>query len=115
MRITKIKAGWRTASLSEQLLDGPLTEMRQRILREAQSEGLWPLTDEHWDVIHFVLDYYWKHHQSPVAVRVGRSLGMGVRQLHTLFPCGVVKTVFRLAGIELPPDAPMVNSLTWWN
>ena len=81
MRITKIKAGWRTASLSEQLLDGPLTEMRQRILREAQSEGLWPLTDEHWDVIHFVLDYYWKHHQSPVAVRVGRSLGMGVRQL----------------------------------
>jgi len=106
---------WLMAPLDEELFEGPLAELRERIEREAEGEGLAPLEPRHWAVIRFVLDYYWRHHQAPVAVRIGRAAGLGVRALRSLFPAGAAKTVFRLAGIEMPPELPHHKSLTWWN
>lgn len=92
-----------------------LAGLRERIEEEAEAEGLAPLSKRQWSVIRYVLDYYWRVHEVPVAVRIGRALGLGVRQLHELFPAGAVKTTFRLAGLELPPETPHRKSLTWWN
>ena len=87
-------------------LCGPAAHLQARIEREAEAEGLAPLTPEHWAVIQVVLDDYLATGQVPVAVRIGRSVGLTARQLSKLFPSGAAKTACRLAGLELPPDLP---------
>lgn len=106
---------WLMVPVTEETFDGPLAELRHRIEEGAQQEGLAPLERRQWVVIRFVLDYYWRQHRAPVAVRIGRATGLGARELHRLFPAGAAKTVFRLAGIEMPPELPHHKSLTWWN
>lgn len=88
-------------------LCGPSAHFQKRIESEALSEGLSPLTRDHWAVMQFVLDSYLSCGQVPVAVKIGRATGLSPRQLSALFPAGAVKTVLRLAGMELPPDLPM--------
>ncbi|MFH2008506.1 MAG: TusE/DsrC/DsvC family sulfur relay protein [bacterium] len=109
------KPTWIHVPNGDEPLTGPMAELRERILREAENEGLTPLTDRHWAVILFVLDSYWRTGQVPVAVKIGRATGLGVRELFHLFPSGVAKTIFRLAALEMPPDLPHRKSLSWWN
>lgn len=106
---------WLTVPLTEDMFDGPQADLRRHIEHEAEGEGLSPLDPRQWSVIRFVLDYYWRHHQAPVAVRIGRACGLGVKEMHHLFPAGAAKTALRLAGIEMPKDLPHVKALTWWN
>ena len=106
---------WLTPPLTADFLEGDLAGLRLQIEREADDEGLAPLSPRQWAVIRYVLAYYWRHHCAPVAVRIGRATGLGVRELYRLFPAGAAKTVFRLAGVELPPELPHNKSLSWWN
>ncbi len=106
---------WLTAPVAEELFDGPFAELRQRIETEAVQEGLAPLDQKQWAVIRFVLDFYWREHRVPVAVKIGRACGLGVKELYNLFPAGAAKTSLRLAGFELPPELPHQKALSWWN
>lgn len=73
---------------------------------QAQREGL-PLTDEHWQIIRFLRDYYHQHGvQAQVRVMIqhftklwGEARG-GNRYLHEIFPNGgPQKQGNRLAGL----------------
>lgn len=86
-----------------------------RMVEEADREGIGPLTDAHWAVISFVLDFHRLSGQTPAAVRIGRACHLGVRQLATLFPRGAVRTVFDLAGLPLPADLPPEALSHLWN
>jgi sulfur relay (sulfurtransferase) DsrC/TusE family protein len=85
-------------------LPGPFRHLQQKIESAAERDGLWPLTGAHWKVIRFFLEYHEEHGRPPVPVRIGRATGFGARELHELFPEGVVQTICRLAGLELPAD-----------
>lgn len=85
-------------------LNGSCSDLRDMIERSAAEEGLSPLSDAHWAVISFVLEYHRAHQRVPVVVRIGRKTGLGPRQLSALFPAGAAKTVLRMAGIPLPSD-----------
>jgi len=85
-------------------LTGTYSDRRDRIEGEADDEGLTPLTPIHWAVIQHVLDHFEKTGQTPAAVRIGRAVGLGPKQLDALFPAGAVKTVFRMTGLEQPDD-----------
>ncbi len=85
-------------------LTGPYAKLQDVIERGAEAECLTPLSEQHWRVIQFVLDYHFEHHHPPVAVRIGRATGLGARRLRELFPAGVVLSVFRMAELELPHD-----------
>ncbi len=87
--------------------DGFLEEMSS--WDRSQAEGLaleqdiGELTEDHWKVIEFVQWYYNTYGQGPPVVRVHRETGMTSEDICRLFPCGMVKGAYRLAGLPRPP------------
>ena len=61
-----------------------------------------PLTQEHWKVIDFVKEYYQEHGVGPPVVKIGKVTGLHLNQICKLFPCGVVRGAYRLAGLPRP-------------
>lgn len=67
------------------------------------------LTPAHWEVIHFVRDFYLEYKTSP-AIRVlvkaiGQKLGAdkgNSKYLYTLFPAGPAKQATKVAGLPKP-------------
>jgi len=74
----------------------------------AELEGI-TLSDAHWEVVHFVRDFYQQYDTSP-AMRVlvkaiGKSLGADKASsmyLYKLFPKGPAKQATRIAGLPKP-------------
>ena len=68
------------------------------------------LTADHWELIHFIRDYYQLYHHLPnarlftqaVRKQLGAEKGHS-RYLHGLFPEGPVKYVCMIAGLAKPP------------
>ena len=74
----------------------------------AEQENM-QLSDAHWEVIHFVRDFYFEYDTSP-AIRAlvkamkekyGPDIGNS-RHLHRLFPDGPAKLATKLAGLPKP-------------
>jgi len=67
------------------------------------------LTDEHWDIINFLREYYEEYQIAPavrvltkaVAKRLGRSKGNS-KYLYSLFPYGPGKQACKYAGLPKP-------------
>ncbi|MFT6978015.1 MAG: tRNA 2-thiouridine synthesizing protein E [Shewanella psychromarinicola] len=67
------------------------------------------LTEQHWEVIRFVRDFYLEYKTSP-AIRVlvkaiGQRLGAdkgNSKYLYTLFPMGPAKQATKIAGLPKP-------------
>lgn len=87
--------------------DGFLSEIlswnRQVAEELAQRNEIWPLTEDHWKVIHFLRDYYLKYAQGPVILKISRATGLSVQRICELFPCGMVRGAYRIAGLPRPP------------
>jgi len=74
----------------------------------AQDEKI-DMTDEHWEVVNFLRDYYDEYQIAP-AVRVltkavGRKLGKDKgnnKYLYSLFPYGPAKQACKIAGLPKP-------------
>lgn len=72
----------------------------------AQDENI-KMTDEHWDVIRFMRDFYEEHQVAAdarfaikhLAERVGRE---AQKRLFVLFPYGYVKQACKIAGMRRP-------------
>ena len=68
----------------------------------AKRNDIGPLTDDHWKIIEFVKDYYVEHGGGPPIVKISRSLGFTGSYICELFPCGVARGAYRLAGLPRP-------------
>ena len=68
----------------------------------ARREGIGELTDEHWKVIRFMRSEYLEKGSGPTVRVLGKSSGVGVRELYQLFPKGPAKVAARIAGIPKP-------------
>lgn len=86
--------------------DGFLTDLSKwnRELAEdlAVRNDLGPLTEEHWQIIDFVRAYYDEHGEGPAVVKIGRALKLSPTRICTLFPCGIARGAYRLAGLPRP-------------
>lgn len=69
----------------------------------AKANDIGPLTDAHWKVIEFVKSYYETHGAGPPVVKIGKATGLSAADICRLFPCGVVRGAYRLAGLPRPP------------
>ena len=68
----------------------------------AERNDLGPLTEAHWKIIDYVRAYYSNHGEGPPIVKIGKAVGMTSSQICTLFPCGVARGAYRLAGLPRP-------------
>ena len=80
-------------------------------LEIAEHEGI-TLTDEHWDVLHALHEYFSKHVYIQVYARdLHDALDEkfhaqgGIRHLYMLFPGGPIAQGCRIAGLEPPPGS----------
>lgn len=86
--------------------DGFLNEMSNwsRAMADelAKRNDLGPLTENHWKIIEFVRDYYLKHGEGPPILKIGKATGFSAGEICSLFPCGVARGAYRLAGLPRP-------------
>jgi TusE/DsrC/DsvC family sulfur relay protein len=86
--------------------DGFLSEIsnwtREMAHELARRNDLGPLTEDHWKIIEFVREYYMKHKEGPPIVKIGKATGFTSTQICTMFPCGVARGAYRLAGLPRP-------------
>jgi tRNA 2-thiouridine synthesizing protein E len=86
--------------------DGFLVEMtqwtREMAVELAERNDLGPLTEDHWKIIEFVHGYYRKHRTGPPVVKISKATGLPHKRICELFPCGVARGAYRLAGLPRP-------------
>lgn len=91
--------------------EGRLAELEswseERALELAHQEGI-EMSEEHWDVIHFLRERYIRDGQASSGRKVVEALERryagkgGKRYLYTLFPHGPVTQASIIAGLPLP-------------
>lgn len=74
----------------------------------AQSEAI-ELTEAHWEVVHFVREFYLEFNTSPAIRALVKAMGVKLgadkgnsRYLHRLFPKGAAKQATKIAGLPKP-------------
>ncbi len=68
----------------------------------ARKNDLGPLCDDHWKIIEYVQGYYRNIGEGPPIVKIGKELGFSSKYICDLFPCGVARGAYRLAGLPRP-------------
>jgi tRNA 2-thiouridine synthesizing protein E len=68
----------------------------------ARREGIEPLSDRHWQVIHFMRQQYEATGSGPNVRMLAKTSGIPVKDLYQLFPKGPAKTAAKVAGIPKP-------------
>ena len=74
-------------------------DMAPEIAHEA---GIDELTDRHWQVITFMRHEFAEKGTGPTVRVLGKTSGVGVKELYQLFPKGPAKLAARIAGIPKP-------------
>jgi len=75
----------------------------EEIARELAIEmGIPILSNQQWQVIHFIRDYYFNHGRSPMNKDLKKGTGMSLMELEGLFPKGIRLGAKRLAGMPNP-------------
>ncbi|NQT38277.1 MAG: TusE/DsrC/DsvC family sulfur relay protein [Planctomycetes bacterium] len=69
----------------------------------AEKNDIGPLSESHWSVIEFVKNYYRTNNTGPPVVKICKATGLSRAEVCDLFPCGVVRGAYRLAGLPRPP------------
>jgi len=73
------------------------------VLAKTNEIGEYKLSEEHWRVIFYVRDYYRNHGTGPPIVKVVKDTNLSLKDICRLFPCGLVKGAYKLAGLPKPP------------
>ena len=68
----------------------------------AEENDIGPLNDDHWAVIEYVKGYYQEFGTGPPVVKISKATGLSRKEVCDLFPCGVVRGAYRLAGLPRP-------------
>jgi TusE/DsrC/DsvC family sulfur relay protein len=76
---------------------------RAEARRLAIEHGVGELTENHWKVIEYVQGYFRTYGTGPPVVKVHLETGLSSADICELFPCGMVKGAYRLAGLPRPP------------
>jgi tRNA 2-thiouridine synthesizing protein E len=79
------------------------TDWSKEVARElAERNDFGTLKPEHWRIIEYVRTYYAEHREGPTVVKISKATGVTTKHICELFPCGVAKGAYRLAGLPRP-------------
>ena len=65
----------------------------------AKSEMLEGLSEDHWQVIDYLRQYYLEWESAPPVRMLARQTGLSLRDLKRLFPDGLAKSACKYAGM----------------
>ena len=65
-------------------------------------EGIDELTEEHWQVINVLQDYYRKNGIAPMVRILSKVTGFKLKYIYELFPSGPGKGACKMAGLPKP-------------
>jgi len=65
-------------------------------------EGIDLLTDDHWEVIRYIRDYYEEKNLAPMVRKVCKNTGFSLKYIFELFPSGPAKGACKVAGLPKP-------------
>jgi len=68
----------------------------------ARAEGIDRLTEDHWRVIKFMRAEFAEKGTGPSVRALGKTSGVGVKELYQLFPKGPARIAAKIAGIPKP-------------
>lgn len=68
----------------------------------ARKNDIGPLNEDHWKIIEYVKNYYQEFHEGPPIVKISKATGFSSGRICELFPCGVARGAYRLAGLPRP-------------
>lgn len=68
----------------------------------ARTNGVWPLSERHWQVIDFMRKRFLDTGSAPSIRSLGKESGVEVKELYQLFPKGPAKLAAKIAGIPKP-------------
>ena len=68
----------------------------------AAENGIDALTDQHWQVLHFMRKEYDEKGTGPTVRVLGKTSGVSVKELYQLFPKGPAKLAAKIGGIPKP-------------
>jgi tRNA 2-thiouridine synthesizing protein E len=76
------------------------SEVAEKLAKKSDiSDGL---TGAHWQVINYVRGFYQDYGRGPEAVKVAKHCNISMEELCSLFPCGLVKGAYKVAGLPRP-------------
>ncbi len=87
---------------AEGFLEDISTWTRRRALELALRNDIGPMVDDHWKVIDFVREFYLTYGEGPAIVKIAKATGLSAKRICELFPCGVARGAYRLAGLPRP-------------
>jgi TusE/DsrC/DsvC family sulfur relay protein len=104
-----IEVNGKTVELDEEGYLTTLSDWNEDVGKVLAAQDDIELTENHWEVVHFLRDYYDEYQIAP-AVRVltkaiGKKLGKdkgNSKYLYELFPYGPAKQACRFAGLPKP-------------
>ncbi|MGO8861830.1 MAG: TusE/DsrC/DsvC family sulfur relay protein [Acidimicrobiales bacterium] len=99
---TDIIAGVQVELNEEGFLTDPSQWNEEVAIELARREGIDPLTDRHWQVIHFMRSEYTSKGTGPTVRVLGKTSGVSIKELYQLFPKGPAKLAAKIAGIPKP-------------
>ncbi len=64
--------------------------------------GMAAISEEHWQILHFLRDYYLSNGRAPLNAELKRGMGLSLMELESMFPGGISQSARLLAGLPNP-------------
>ena len=68
----------------------------------ATTEDIEELTEEHWNVINYIRDYFIQYNMAPMIRKLCKDTGYPLKKIYDLFPSGPAKGACKVAGLSKP-------------
>ena len=68
----------------------------------ATTEGVDELTEDHWNVVNYLRNYYLQFGVAPMIRKLCKETGFDLKTIYELFPSGPAKGACKVAGLPKP-------------
>ena len=68
----------------------------------ASTEQVDNLTEDHWQVVNYIRDFYLKNKTAPMVRKICKTTGFKLKQIYQFFPTGPAKGAAKVAGLPKP-------------
>ncbi len=68
----------------------------------AKTESVDEMTEEHWNVVNYIRDYYLEFGTAPMIRKLCKQTKTDLKRIYELFPSGPAKGACKIAGLPKP-------------